>query len=192
MLFGAAAAAALVLPALAPQLAMRPTWTKTGQSGYVSLFPETALAVLGSYERREGFGFSVAEGYPAPKLRYRTVPAQFVVEVGGETLHGIPAPGVKGVDRAGFFATPFARYRGRTKQGFGMYVDVGLGLYFTNVSHDVDLEVNTSPVVGFGVATHAGKDEYLLGIRFRHASNGGIHRPNYGQNVIQLVLSARF
>ena len=150
------------------------------------------LPIFGSAELRDGIAISFGYGIPSKRLRFRSVPGQAVVEVGGDHTHGLPTRALEPTDRAGFFANPFARFRGRTRAGVGAYFDLGLGPYFTDVSRDVDLEVNTCPIAGFGVALRHGDEEWLVGLRFRHASNAGIHRPNYGQNVLQLTLSHRF
>lgn len=178
--------AALALVALSTQAAC-------GDSGtYLTVGPEAALTILGSTEKREGFYVALGRARPNQRLSSSWLDGQLLYEAAFDVNRSSFNKSIHPSDRAGFTFDAVARTSPRRWRGFRPFAEVGFGLYFTNVSRDLNVEINSSPSVGFGVGFGRDGRDVILDVRLRHASNGGIHAPNRGQNMIQFSLSFRF
>jgi hypothetical protein len=168
-------------------------WSKTGISRSIGFFGGQTLLILGSDDVRRGYGGFFSYGRPEPKFKLWSVPAQLVFEIGADVTSSNGAIQFPPNTHGAVWAFPYARYRFRTRHGMGLYLDAGMGLYYTHQSHDLNSNLLTSPTVDLGVAFRNGpKDEFLVGVRFRHVSNGGTNPPNAGQNGLFLTAEYRF
>lgn len=168
------------------------TATKTGKSYFIGGWGGRGQLILGSSDPRVTGGFSFGYGMPDPRLRYHHIPGQFMREFYIQRSHsgGTNEPR-NDANAIGFL--PYGRWRFATGRGFGFYFDAGLGVqYQDRTSVDLDLKLNTTPMLGAGVATRVGDTEVLYGIRLLHISNGGRRKPNNGSNQLLLTVFVRF
>lgn len=167
---------------------IRPSW-------YLAGFVGQAAQILGTSDIRTGFGFLVGYGRPEPKFRFRTIPAQIVYELYYNTT---TSPGVDKTPPNRTFAVGglvIARFRWPVdKIGNGIYGDIGWGLqYADHPTIDLDSRLNSTPVFGVGgTFPQTNGNEFMLGVRWLHASNAGTKKPNNGQNEFYLVVGIRF
>lgn len=169
------------------------SWSKTGNSYYLEGFAGRSVIMLGSKEVRQGGGIGFGYGRPEPRFRLWSVPAQWVWEATVDETHGLGTYASAPNDRLGVHVFSYSRWRGRTNHGIGAYADLGFGLYFVSPNFDVNSDVSTTPLLGLGLAFRSGqKNEWLVGLRYRHISNAGTRSPNNGQNGIWLTVQFRF
>ncbi len=166
---------------------------RTSHSWYFSGFFGQSLHIFGSEDLRTGGGFSIGYGRPEPRFRYKTIPAQFLVEGyvdhTASAGHGGDEPNKTNAAGVLFMA----RYRFPTRVNFGTYFDIGMGLQAADkTTVDLNSQYNTTPVAGGGFTFRKGSKEWLVGLRFLHISNGGTHRPNQGQNQLYGTIAVRF
>jgi len=150
--------------------------------------------IFGSQDPRYGGGILFGYGRPEPRFQLGQIPAQLVYEgyadetrspgAGGESPNETFAVGVLGLSR---WRWPL------DKNGNGVYVDLGWGLQFANqATIDLDSELNSTPVLGFGGTFKSGTQEYMIGLRYLHISNAGFKKPNDGQNELLLTFGVRY
>ena len=90
--------------------------------------------------------------------------------------------------------TPMFRFTGK-KGYFQPYLDVGVGVYLFTVSRLEDHEFGSNFQFSdlFGVGAHFGKrNQWGLGYKFQHYSNGSVRVPNHGINFNFLTLSYKY
>lgn len=166
--------------------------SKTGKSYFVGAWGGQGQLILGSQDQRVTGGLSFGYGMPDPRIRWKSIPGQFIREFYIQRSHS------KGVgeprnDSNSFGFLAIARWRPARGRGFGMYADLGFGIQVQDkTSVDLDSKYNTTPMVGIGVASRVGDTEVLYGLRLLHISNGGTRKPNHGQNQLLLTAFVRF
>lgn len=163
------------------------------KSYYMHVFTGQSLTVLGSEDRRTGFGLGFAYGRPERRFATRGIGAQMVYEVYWDHTSSRGASG-RGPNQAeSFGALAYGRWRWPMHRGLGLYASAGWGLQWTNrTSVDLDSQLNSTPMVGLGVSFDTGHGEGNLGLRFIHISNAGFVGSNQGQNQLFLDYSWRF
>jgi lipid A 3-O-deacylase len=90
--------------------------------------------------------------------------------------------------------TPMFRFTGK-KGYYQPYVDVGVGIYLFTVSQLEDHEFGSNFQFSdmFGVGMHFGKrNQWGLGYKFQHYSNGSVRVPNHGINFNFITLSYKY
>ena len=162
-----------------------------GPGYYIGIFGGKTAVMLGSNEKRTGFGFTFQYGENFPSLRFRKYPGELVVEMSFDYSHGGGFKTYGANDRFGFSILPMARWRGRPKDGRSLFIDLGLGLYFSDPTVDINSFISTQPTLDAGIDFKSGEHEWLIGLRLRHVSNGGTKGPNDGQNFIALFVNYR-
>lgn len=175
------------LPAEFPQPAFKSRWLVTGFVGG-SLVP-----FLGAEDPRTMRGFGIQYARPNRRLRFRQIPAELVFE-GNYTWSsspGVSQQPANSTDAYGLMA--FARYRWPAKRGVSFYADIGWGLQYASMrTVDLNSRLNSTPILGAGLAFRAGDQEVLLGARFVHISNAGLEGDNQGQNQFAATVTVRF
>ncbi|MBS1717092.1 MAG: acyloxyacyl hydrolase [Armatimonadetes bacterium] len=163
------------------------------QSTYFGLFAGRSLKVLGTEEIRTGIGFLYGYGRPDRRLSFHGIPAQMVYEVYGDFTHSSGVDTNSSTFDFAVGALAIARYRTPVEKDHGFYFDIGFGAqYVSQTSHDLNLNMNTTPMLGSGYFYPMGKHEAMLGIRLLHISNGGRKKPNDGQNQLYVLGMIRF
>lgn len=176
--------AALILPfcSLAQDFG-RPTYFISGGK---------SLQVLGSQDIRNGYGLHVQWSKPEKRFSFRQNRANMVLET--YYMHstgGRP-------NRTDDIQTNLGLLvMGRFEQGQPgeqrWYWETGWGLqYISRLGPDINLHINSTPTIGAGLIIPRGKQEFFVGARYLHISNGGFRRPNQGQNWIQMMLGVKF
>ena len=163
----------------------RPSW-------YITVFGGTSAKILGTQDIRSNYGLAVGWAKPEPRFKWRHGPANLVLEGYYEHSVGEPARGrsERSFDALGFIA--YARFR-VVEKSYALYFDIGEGIQFATVeSYDLDTKINSSPMIGAGIGIRQGGQETLVGLRILHLSNGGVRRPNRGQNQVLFTVSVRF
>jgi len=194
MLSYARTLAALFSLLIASQSVFAQSEPKNHGSKYLYGFYGKSIGWLGSEEVRVGGGVGYAVGKPEPRFAWGRITAQVVYE--GYVNHTWGMSSYKGhdVNTIGVGALAYGRwFWPKDSAGRGMYADLGWGLQYANhPTHDLDLKVNSTPVVGIGGLFPAGKREYMIGLRYLHVSNAGTKEPNQGQNQFYLLFGVRF
>ncbi|AIE85440.1 hypothetical protein OP10G_2072 [Fimbriimonas ginsengisoli Gsoil 348] len=162
-------------------------------SKYLYGFTGQSVAFLGSEDIRYGFGVGLGFGKPEHRFRFRTLPAQLVYEgYVDRTTSRFAYTRVRSTWAVGGLV--YSRwFWPQDKQGRSMYGDFGWGLqYTTATSRDLDITLNSTPMIGFGGIFPGGRRDYLIGLRLLHISNGGVKKPNQGQNQFFLTIGIRY
>ena len=161
-------------------------------SYYFQIFGGQSMTILGSEDKRTAFGIGVAYGRPEPRFHIDGTGAQLVYEVYYDHSSSRGASGQPANETDSFGALAYARYRWPMREGFGFYATAGWGLQYSDrPTVDLDSRLNSTPMVGFGIAWDTGEGEGSIGLRFLHISNAGIVGRNQGQNQLHLVYSWR-
>lgn len=154
-------------------------------------FGQTVL-ILGSNDIRTGGGLSLQYVKPEKRFTFRHKPASMVMEAyflwtqGGFIEHAKSKTSSVG-------AIILARFENRTRQGIGLYYDIGWGLQVSDrVSADLTSQLNSTPVFGTGVILPAERNNIYLGLRYMHTSNAGFRGTNSGQNQLMATVGIRF
>lgn len=163
-------------------------------SYYFNLFGGTSLIVLGSEDKRTGIGVGFGYGRPEPKFRWRDTPAQLVWEVYYDHSSAPAFRNDPPNQTESFGLLAYGKWRWPpNKKGVGYYMTAGWGLQYSNrTTRDLDSKINSTPMIGIGVAWDTGNGEASLGLRFLHISNAGLVGNNKGQNQLHVVYSWRF
>ncbi len=162
-------------------------------SRYAGTFFGASQHILGSSEDRLVGGVSLGYGEPERQFRFRNLHAQWVWEgylLQTDYIGNHPsAPETT----YGFGVLSYARYYFKTPSTVMVYVDLGWGLqYRDKTSLDLDTRINSTPVIGMGVVVNLFDQDWLVGLRLLHTSNGGTNPPNTGENLLLLTIGARF
>ncbi|MBC8063423.1 MAG: acyloxyacyl hydrolase [Chlorobia bacterium] len=162
-------------------------------SYYFNLYGGQSMTILGSEDRRTGFGVGLGYGRPEPRFAFKGVGAQLVGELyyDHSSSRGASGQGPNQSESLGILV--YAQYRWPKKRGLGLYASAGWGIQYTNqTSVDLDSKINSTPMIGLGVSWDTGEGEASIGLRFLHISNGGLVGNNQGQNQLFLVYSWKF
>jgi hypothetical protein len=177
---------ALLIPAAClAQSYDRPAW-------YLTFYGGSSARILGTQDIRTNYGVGISYSRPERHFKWRHGPANLVLEGYYEHSIGEPAEGRSSTftESVGFIG--YARFR-FIKRDYALYFDIGEGINFSNLeSPDLDTKINSSPMIGGGVAIRQGSRETLLGVRILHLSNAGLRGSNRGQNQILFTVSVRF
>lgn len=158
---------------------------------YISFFGGQSARIFGSQDIRTNYGFGIAWAKPEPHFKWRHGPAQLVMEGYYEHSNGQNL-GSRGSYTEAIGMIWYARFRFPSK-GINLFLDIGEGVQIsTSESFDLGTRVNSSPMLGFGVAIRQGRQETLVGIRLLHLSNANLHRENRGQNQILFYTAVKF
>jgi len=163
---------------------------RTAPSKYVYGFFGQSALILGSEDNRYGGGIGFGYGKPERRFRYKTLPAQLVVEGYIDRTRSLS----ESRDTTAFGVLAYSRWRFPVNErGWGIYFDAGWGLqYADKTTIDLDSHLNSTPMLGLGGAFPIGHREFLIGLRFLHISNAGLRGSNQGQNELFLTLGFRF
>jgi hypothetical protein len=163
------------------------------KSYYFNIYGGQSMTILGSEDRRTGFGIGFGYGRREPRFAIKGVGSQLVYEVYYEHSSSRGASGQGPNQSESFGVLAYARHRWPQRRGMGLYATVGWGLQYTNrTSVDLDSNLNSTPMLGLGVSWENGFGEGSIGLRFVHISNAGLVGRNQGQNQLSLVYSLRF
>jgi hypothetical protein len=162
----------------------------TQTSSEFGIFAGKGAKILGSSDVRAGGGLSYAFAKPEPKFRIGRTRAQLVWQGYVDYTDSIgvirprdPSYAAGGIAYARWWGKPFSR-------GPQFYSELGEGLqYATRPSYDLPSEINSTPILGFGVALPLIGRDWLVGVRLLHASNAGFVSPNRGQDEIFLTVA---
>lgn len=162
-------------------------------SYYFNLFGGQSMTILGSEDRRTGFGLGFGYGRPEPRFHVRGMRTQLVYEAYYDHTSSRGASGHGPNQAETFGAMAYGRWRWPLKRGVGIYATAGWGLQYTNrTSVDLDSNINSTPMLGLGFSWDTGDGEASIGLRFLHISNAGTRGRNQGQNQLYLVYSWSF
>jgi len=162
-------------------------------SYYLNVFGGQSMTILGSEDRRTGFGIGFGYGRPEPRFNVSGVRSQLVFEAYYDHTGSRGASGQGPNEAESFGILAYGHWRWPKKRGGGLYATLGWGLQYTNrTSVDLDSQINSTPMVGFGVAWDTGQGEASIGLRLLHISNAGLVGRNQGQNQLFLVYTLRF
>ena len=162
-------------------------------SYYFNIFGGQSMTILGSEDRRTGFGVGFGYGRPEPRFHMRGVRSQLVYEAYYDHTSSRGASGMGPNQAESFGLLAYGMWRWPPRRGFGLYATAGWGLQYTNrTSVDLDSKINSTPMLGLGVSWDTGRGEGSIGIRFVHISNAGLVGNNQGQNQLYLVYGWRF
>lgn len=162
-------------------------------SYYFGIFGGQSMTILGSEDRRTGFGVSLGYGRPEPRFHVRGVQSQLVYEGYYEHSSSRGASGFGPNQAESFGVLAYGLWRWPPRKGLGVYATLGWGLQYSNrTSVDLDSKINSTPMAGLGVSWDTGKGEGSIGVRFVHISNAGLVGRNQGQNQLYLVYGWRF
>ena len=104
---------------------------------------------------------------------------------------GASGEGPNQVESLGFLV--YARYAASVSKKLGYYVNVGLGLQYSNQQTvDLSSKINSTPMLGVGLTWDTSNGEASLGLGLLHISNAGTVPPNQGQNQVYLMYGWRF
>ncbi len=163
-------------------------------SHYISGFLAYGQVILGSEDQRWGGGISYGYGRPEPRFQCGKIPAQLVYELYADHTqsHGLGRWGQNSTFALGSVA--FARWRWPLdKQGNGIYVDLGWGLQVADKpTLNLDSMLNSTPMGGIGGTYGFGDKEFIVGVRFLHASNAGLKGHNRGDNQLLFTMGFRY
>ena len=153
-------------------------WLDAGQS----------ITVLNSQNIHRTFNFTLQHVARQRRLSFHQTPGYLVLE--GYYHHsvssGVKALGSNQTDSLGILA--MARYEYRTQRRPFWFAEIGWGLQWASKStFDLNSQFNSTPVVSGGVILPTHGNELYLGLRYLHISNGGLKKPNNGQNQIHLI-----
>jgi hypothetical protein len=154
----------------------------------ISGYANQSIIMLGSKERRYGYGLSMQFIRPEKRFAIRNTPGELVWEGYIEQSRSdhffskITGESPRKMNLIGALAS--GRYR------FGsFYAEAGWGLSIADKSaYDTDSKLNSTPTVGIGYS--AGKIQVAL--RLMHLSNGGTNGHNKGQNRLWLMVGTKF
>jgi len=175
-----------LLPAISPaqQLYSKPSW-------YVSFFGGHSARILGSQDIRTDFGFGIAWQKPEPHFKWRHGPAELVMEGYYEHSNGQQHP-TRGKVTDAIGTLWYGRFR-FPSHSINLFADVGWGAQIsTSESFDLGTRLNSSPMIGGGVAIRQGSQETLFGLRWIHLSNAGLNKSNRGQNQFLFYVGVKF
>lgn len=162
-------------------------------STYLNIFGGQSMTILGSEDRRTGFGLGIGFGRPEPQFRIRGIRSQLVCEAYYDHTSSRGASGFGPNQADSFGLLAYGLWRWPKKRGLGLYATAGWGLQYTNrTSVDLDSKINSTPMLGLGVSWDTGGGEGSIGLRFVHISNAGFVGRNQGQNQLYVVYSWRF
>jgi len=167
--------------------------TMGGPSYYIQIFGGQSMTILGSEDRRTGFGVGLAYGRNEPRFAISGASSELVYEAYYDQTRSPGASGQGPNSSYSYGVLAYARYRWPKKRGWGLYATAGWGLQYTDrTSVDLDSHINSTPMLGLGVAFDTGDGEGTIGLRFLHISNAGLVGRNQGQNQLFLVYSWNF
>jgi hypothetical protein len=168
--------------------------TRSRPSHYVTGFFGQSQIILGSEDPRFGGGLSYAYGGPEKRFTKGNVTGQLVYEGYIDRTQSNGGDGFSGNSTYALGGLAYGRwYWPLDHLGNGVYADLGWGLQIADrTTLDLESSINSTPVAGFGGVFRDGKKEYLIGLRFLHISNGGLVKPNFGQNEVFLTLGFRY
>lgn len=164
------------------------------QSQYLYGYFGQSVSWLGSEEIRLGGGLGYALGKPEPRFQWGRISSQLVYDAYIGNTSGRSGYSVGNETTTAMGVLAYGRwFWPRDEKGRGMYADLGWGLQYANhTSRDLNLTFNSTPTLGVGGVFPTGNREVLLGLRYLHVSNGGLKKPNQGQNQFYLMLGLRF
>ncbi|OJU62729.1 MAG: hypothetical protein BGO01_09985 [Armatimonadetes bacterium 55-13] len=160
---------------------------------YFNIFGGQSALILGSEDRRVGIGVGLGWGRPEPRFTFKKVKAELVYSVYYDHTgsRGASGEGPNQVESLGFLV--YARYAASVSKKLGYYVNVGLGLQYSNQQTvDLSSKINSTPMLGVGLTWDTSNGEASLGLGLLHISNAGTVPPNQGQNQVYLMYGWRF
>ncbi|MDR3692042.1 MAG: acyloxyacyl hydrolase [Fimbriimonas sp.] len=165
-----------------------------GPSHYVNLFYGQDQLVLGSEDQRYGGGIGYAYGRPEPRFQRGRITGQLIYEIYGDHTQSSGVDGKHSEPTVAVGSLAYARWRWPIDAaGNGVYAELGWGFQLANRSTvDLDSQLNSTPVTGFGGTFKVGKQELTLGLRYLHISNAGLRGHNFGQNELLILAGVRY
>ncbi len=160
---------------------------------YFNVFGGQSMTILGSEDRRTGFGVGLGYGRREPRFHVKGLTSGLVYEAYYDHTSSRGASGFPPNEAESFGVLAYGLWHWQASKKFGIYGTAGWGLQYTNrTSVDLDSKINSTPMVGLGVTWGMGKTEAAIGLRVLHISNAGFVGNNQGQNQLYLVYSLRF
>ena len=185
----------LVLPAVAALLVTHGGIGQNngGATRLLTVFGGQSYEILGSEDVRQAWGMGIQWVRSERALRFKGFMADLVME--GYFLDSTS----KGASQMppnrtlAFGGLAMARYKWPVKNDVRGYLEIGWGLQYTpETSVDLDSNINSTPVLGFGASIQRSGHEFLVGLRYLHISNAGIRGNNQGQNGLNLLFGMSF
>ncbi|MFN3684903.1 MAG: acyloxyacyl hydrolase [Fimbriimonadaceae bacterium] len=158
---------------------------------FLSAHTGRSQLTLGSEDKREAIAFGLGYSRPDPKMKAGTRPGNLDLFLYYEKSWSTARESIPNVatDAVGILA--LASYEDMWTKEVGTYLRVGWGLQLQNKpSNDLDSELNSSPVLGFGMIFRF-RTEIRVGVDYLHLSNGGTVGRNLGQNQLMVSLTVR-
>jgi hypothetical protein len=147
---------------------------------------------LGSTEARDLSGISLSYARVEPRLRFRTIPAEWVKEFYYNLSYGDAYAPDRG-HAVAYGLLNHGRWRWPKRGVAGFFLDFGTGLQFgSRRIYDLPSRINFVTMIGVGVAYGDGYNEMTVSLRLLHISNAGLVPPNPGQNQLALIVGYRF
>lgn len=158
----------------------------------ITIAPTAGQKWLGSEDLRRGTYYALQYSVQEPRFTFRGSDAQMVLEAYYQFTKGGTQPNADPNKVNAIGGLVLARYWRQFPQTLPTYFEVGMGVQLNDrVTTDINSYLNTTPVVGVGLIASIGGQEFLLGLRFFHISNGGTRRPNQGQNQLHFHIGAK-
>ena len=153
-----------------------------------------SIPILGSDETRRGFGICVEYERPEPKFVFPKGVGDLVWEGYIESTYGGPDGGNRRDRLNALGILAMARWRWHQSQrSLAFFTDLGWGFVIGNrTTVDLDSQVNSTPLLDFGIALGPRQREWLVGLRFLHMSDAGLKGRNQGQNQVHLFVAKRY
>lgn len=148
--------------------------------------------ILGSQDLRHGYGLHVQWAKPDRRLSFRQNRAKLVWE--GYYMHSTGGRPNRTDDiQTNLGLLALARYEQGPPGTARSYWEAGWGLqYISRLGPDINLHLNSTPTLGGGYIWPWGERELWVSARYHHISNGGLRKPNQGQNWLQVMVGVKF
>lgn len=149
--------------------------------------------IFSSEDLRQGIGIAVDYAMPYRRLRFRSNKGELVLEAHYDFSASKGFSGRPPDTADGYGLMAFGRYRGHSRKGTALYVELGWGFYYApKLTLDLDNHFNSTPTIGLGAVMRSPTgNESFLGLRLMHVSNGGLAKGNQGQNRLQVTLGVK-
>ena len=162
--------------------------TSFAEERVISGFANQSIIMLGSKERRYGYGVSVQWIRPEKRFAIGNLPGDLVWE--GYIEHSrsdhffskVTGESPRQMNLIGGLAS--GRYR------LGKYfAEAGWGLNLSDkTAYDTDSKINSTPTVGIGFSD----GKLQIALRLMHLRNGGTNGHNKGQNRLWIMVGTKF
>ncbi len=161
----------------------QPRWYMSGHVGQ-------SFRIMGSEDIRHGWCLGAIYAKPEPRFSNSWESGDLAYAAYITETHSTRNISGRHSDGVGLIA--MMHVHRMLTESWGYYYSLGWGLqYVSKASVDLDSQLNSSPVLGFGVISFWGKREIRIGFDYLHLSNAGLQGSNQGQNQLFFSVATR-